>query len=149
MLTLKPRNEYDRSNYNLGHGQRCGIFKSIICTPTLLFWYIELERQHISICVDHVYPIEGEIKDTTDTCRCALLSKLTVCVGYEWGKKMISILPLWTFHLYITTFQYHLYIKYIVLRYSRAYGYYNGFLDRGLLLTRKLLKQGFPVVKFD
>ena len=86
-LTLKPRNEHDRSNYNLGHGWWCGIFKSIICTPTVLFWYRELERQHISICVDHVYSFEREIKDTTDTCRCALLSKLTVWVGYERGKK--------------------------------------------------------------
>ena len=34
-----------------------------------------------------------------------------------------------------------------LLRYSRACGFYQEFLDRGLLLTRKLLKQGFLLVK--
>jgi hypothetical protein len=33
------------------------------------------------------------------------------------------------------------------LRYSRACGSYQDFLDRGLLLTRKLLNQGFNLVK--
>jgi hypothetical protein len=33
------------------------------------------------------------------------------------------------------------------LRYSRACGSYQDFLDRGLLLTRKLLNQGFLLVK--
>jgi hypothetical protein len=32
-------------------------------------------------------------------------------------------------------------------RYSRACGYYQDFLDRGLLLTRKLLNQGFTLLK--
>jgi hypothetical protein len=43
---------------------------SLICTPTLLFCYLELERQHIfkfGDLVDQVYPIELEIRDTTDT----------------------------------------------------------------------------------
>ena len=34
-----------------------------------------------------------------------------------------------------------------LIRYSRACGYYQDFLDRGLLLTRKLLNQGFLLVK--
>ena len=33
------------------------------------------------------------------------------------------------------------------IRYSRARGSYQDFLDRGLLLTRKLLNQGFLLVK--
>jgi hypothetical protein len=53
---------------------------------------------------------------------------------------MISIFPLWTFHLYVTTFRQHLYIKYISLSwYSRACGSYQDFLNRGVVLTRKLL----------
>jgi hypothetical protein len=32
-------------------------------------------------------------------------------------------------------------------RYNRACGSYQDFLDKGLLLTRKLLNQGFPLVK--
>jgi hypothetical protein len=34
-----------------------------------------------------------------------------------------------------------------LIRYSRAYGYYQDFPDRGLLLSRKLLNQGVLLVK--
>jgi hypothetical protein len=34
-----------------------------------------------------------------------------------------------------------------LMRYSRAYGSYHDFFDRELLLTRKLLNQGFLVIK--
>jgi hypothetical protein len=34
-----------------------------------------------------------------------------------------------------------------LIRYSRARGYYKDFLDRGLLLTRQLLNQGFLLIK--
>ena len=34
-----------------------------------------------------------------------------------------------------------------MIRYSRACGFYQDFFDRGLLLTRKLLNQGFLLVK--
>ena len=50
--------------------------------------------------------------------------------------------PLWTFHLYVATLlaspAYGVYISQLI-RYSRACGSYQEFLDRGLLLTRKLL----------
>ena len=60
---------------------------------------------------------------------------------------MISICPLWTFHLYVTTFQQHLWMEYIALwnelmRFSRACGSYHDLRDRGLPLTRKLLTKG-------
>ena len=56
--------------------------------------------------------------------------------------------PLSTFHLYVATFQ-HLHMEYISLLkpYSRACGSYQDYLDRGLLHTRKLLNQGFLLVK--
>jgi hypothetical protein len=38
------------------------------------------------------------------------------------------------------------YISHLI-RYSRACGFYQDFLDKGLLLTRKLLNQGFLLVK--
>ena len=62
--------------------------------------------------------------------------------------EMISIFPLWTFHLYVATFQQHLHMEYIsqLFWYSRVCGSYHDFLDRGLLLTRKLLNQGFLMV---
>jgi hypothetical protein len=64
---------------------------------------------------------------------------------------MISIFPLWTLHLYVATFQQHLHMEYIFLscrliRYSRACGSYQDFLDRGLLLTKKLPNQEFLLV---
>jgi hypothetical protein len=34
-----------------------------------------------------------------------------------------------------------------LIRYSKACGSYQDFLERGLLLTRKLLNQGFLIVK--
>ena len=41
---------------------------------------------------------------------------------------------------------YGVYISQLI-RYSRGYGSYQDFLDKGLLLTRKLLNQGFLLVK--
>jgi hypothetical protein len=41
---------------------------------------------------------------------------------------------------------YEVYISQLI-RYSRACGSYQDFLDRGLLLAKKLLKQGFLLVK--
>jgi len=41
---------------------------------------------------------------------------------------------------------YGVYISQLI-RYSRACESYHAFLDRGLLLTRKLLNQGLPLVK--
>jgi hypothetical protein len=52
-------------------------------------------------------------------------------ISREWGK------------------DWEVYMKYIsqMIRYSRACGSYQDFLDIGLLLTRKLLNQGFLLVK--
>ena len=54
-------------------------------------------------------------------------------------KEMISIFPLWNFHLYVATFQqqpaYGVYISQMI-RYSRVCGSYQDFIDRGLLLTK-------------
>jgi hypothetical protein len=60
-------------------------------------------------------------------------------------KKMLSIFPLWTFHLYVATFQYHLHMGNTYLSWSDNPELV--FLDKGLQLTRKLLEQGFLVVK--
>ena len=57
-----------------------------------------------------------------------------------------------TFHFYVATFQQRLHTDYLILlsqliRYSRACIFYHYFLDRWLLLSRKLLKQEFQMVK--
>ena len=64
-------------------------------------------------------------------------------------KEIISIFLLWTLHSYVSTFQQHLHMEYNsqLIRYSRACGSYQDFLDRGLLLRRKLLNQWFLLVK--
>ena len=62
----------------------------------------------------------------------------------------------WNFpctHVYnVATFQHHLHMEYIyssqLIRYSRACSSYQDFLDRGLLLTRKLLNQWLTVMEY-
>ena len=59
-------------------------------------------------------------------------------------KLMISIFPSWTFHSYVATFQQHLHMAYKSLR---ACASYQDSLDRGLLITWKILNQGFLLVQ--
>jgi hypothetical protein len=58
--------------------------------------------------------------------------------------------PLWTFHSYVENIPsapaHGVRISQLIW-YSRACASYQDFLDRGLLLTRKLLNQGFLLVK--
>jgi hypothetical protein len=60
---------------------------------------------------------------------------------------MISIFPLWTFHLYVAAFQKQLHMEYISLSWYDIPELVVPILDRGLLLTRKLLNQGFHLLK--
>ena len=52
------------------------------------------------------------------------------------------------FNPYPAALAYEVYISQLI-RYSRTCGSYQDYLDRGLLLTRKLLKQGFLLVKLN
>ena len=65
--------------------------------------------------VDRIYPIELEIKDTKDTDRSASYLDLHLEIDSEGrlrtAKVIISILPLWTSHSYVATFQQHLYME--------------------------------------
>ena len=104
--------------------------------------------------LDQIYPIEVEIKHTTDTARSASYLDLHLQSDSEFRnfpiKEMISIFPLWTFHLYVATFQQHLYMECISFSWFdilELCGSYQNFLDRGLLLTRELLNQWFLLVK--
>jgi hypothetical protein len=77
--------------------------------------------------------------------------------NWQWGmvknetlrqKRWFQFSHCWTFLLYVAAFQQHLHMEYISLSwYSRACGFYQDFLDRELLLIRKLLNQGFLLVK--
>ena len=103
--------------------------------------------------------IEFEIKDTTDTdtCRSASYLDLHLEIDSEvrlrtklYDKKDDFNFPIVTFHFICINIPaapaYGVYISQLI-QYSRACGSYQDFLDRGLLLTRKLLNQGFLLVK--
>ena len=100
--------------------------------------------------VDRIYPIELEIKDTTDTVRSASYPALNLEFNSAgrlrtklYDKRDDFNFPIVNFHLYVAIFQQYLHMAYIyisqLIRYSRACDSYQDFLDRGLLLTRKLL----------
>ena len=61
--------------------------------------------------------------------------------------QIISIFPLWTFYLYVSTFQQYLHMKYTyqLIRYVRACFTCANALDRGLLVTIKWMKKWFLV----
>ena len=106
---------------------------------------------------DFVDPIELEIKDTTDTTKSA--SSLDLHFEIASACRLRTKLDdKWNyFNFPIVNFPslcsnipeapaYGVYISKLI-RYSRACGSYQDFLDRGWQLTRKLLNQGFFLVK--
>jgi hypothetical protein len=107
--------------------------------------------------VDRIYPIELEIKDTTDADRSASYLDLHLEIDSEgrlrtklYDKRDHFNFPIVYFPFICSNIPaaptYGVYLSQRI-RYSRACGSYQDFLDRGLLLTRKLLNQGFPLVK--
>jgi hypothetical protein len=109
--------------------------------------------------VVRIYSIELEIKDTTDTDKSASYLDLLLEIDSEgqlrtklYDKRddfnfaivnfpfMCSNIP--------TALAYWVYISQMI-RYPRGCSSYQDFLDRGLLLTRKLLIQGFLLVKLN
>ena len=107
--------------------------------------------------VDRTYPIELEIKDTTDTDRSALYLVLHLEIDSEgrlrtklYDKRDDFNFPILNFPFICSNIPaapaYEVYISQLI-RHSRACGSYQDFLDIGLLLTRKLLNHGFALVK--
>ena len=107
--------------------------------------------------VDRIYPIELEIKDTTNTERSASYLVLHIEIDSEgrlrtklYDKRDDFNVPIVNFPFKCSNIPsapaYGVYISQLI-RYSRACGSYQDFLDRGLLLTRKLLNEGFLLVK--
>jgi hypothetical protein len=109
--------------------------------------------------VDRIYPIELEIKDTTDTSRSALYLDLHLEIHSAgplrtklYNKRDDFNFPI-VYYPFIrrnipAATAYGVYISQLI-RYSRACDsyQYHDFLDRGLLFTRKQMKQGFLVFK--
>ena len=118
---------------------------------------LSLNDSKISDFVDHIYPIELEVKDTTDTDRSASYLDIHLEIDSEgrlrsklYDKRDYFNFPIVNFPFICSNSPaapaYGVYISQL-LRYSRACGSYQEILDRGLLLTRKLLNQGFLLVK--
>ena len=113
----------------------------------------ELFLVDLKHCI-RIYPIDLEIKDTTDIasyldlqleidCESRLRRKL-------YDKKDNFNFPIVNFPIICspipTAPAYGVYISRLIL-YSRACGSYSEFFDRGFLPTRKLLNQGFLLAK--
>jgi hypothetical protein len=118
---------------------------------------LSLNNSRICDFVDRIYLIEVEIKDTTDTDRSASYLDLHLKIDSEgrlrtklYDKRDDFNFPIVTFSFICSNIQvapaYWVCISQLI-RYSRACGCYQDFIDRGLLLTRKLLNQGFLLVK--
>ena len=139
--------------------------KKLVRSFNFTFRYIDdvlsLNNSRFGDCVGRIYPIELEIKDTTDTDRSASCVDLYLEIDSEcrlrtkhYNKRddfnfsivnfpficsNIPAAPAYGIYIYIYIYQ--------MIRYARACGSYQDFIDRGLLLTRKLLNKGFLLVK--
>ena len=135
--------------------------KKLVRSFTFTFRYIEdvlsLNNSRLGYFVDCIYPIEFEIKDITDTDRSASYLDLHLEIGSEGrlrttpdDKRDYFNFPIVNFPFICSNIPaapgYGVYISQLI-QYSRACGSYQDFLDRGLLLIRKLLIQGFLLVK--
>ena len=103
----------------------------------------------LSDFVDHIYPIELEVKDITDTDRSASYLDIHLEIDSEgrirtklYDKRDYFNLPIVNFPFICSNIPaapaYGVYISQLI-RYSRACGSYHDFLDIWLLLTRKVL----------
>ena len=118
---------------------------------------LSLNNSRFGDFVDRIYPIELEIKDTTDTDTSASYIDLHIEIDSEgrlrtnlYDKRDDFNFPIVNFPFLCSNIPavpaYGVYISQLI-RYFRVCGSYQDFLDRGLLLTRKLLNQGFLLVK--
>jgi hypothetical protein len=129
-----------------------GLFESNCNTILNLPLPLSISKFNISFggFVDRIYPIELEIKDTTDTYRSASYLDLHLEIDSEGRLRTKQYDKRDDFNFPIVNFPaapaYGIYISEL-LRYSRACGSYQDFPDRGLLLTRKLLNHVFLLGK--
>jgi hypothetical protein len=135
--------------------------KKLARSFNLTFRYIDdvfsLNNSRFCDFVDHIYPIELKIKDTTDTDMSVSYLYLHLEIDSDgrlrtklYDKRDDFNFPIVNFPFICSNIPaapaYGVYISQLI-RYSRACGSYQDFLDRGLLLIRKLLNQWFLLVK--
>jgi len=120
---------------------------------------LSLNNYRLCDFVDRIYPIELEIKNTTDTDRSASHLDIHLEIDSEGQLRTKLYAKRDDFNFHIVNFPficsnipaapaYGAYISELI-RYSRACGSYQDFLERGLLLTRKLLNEGLLLVKLN
>jgi hypothetical protein len=118
---------------------------------------ISLTNARFGEFVDRIFPIDFEIKGTTDTDISVSYLNLHLEIGNEGRLRTKLYEKRSDFNFHIVNFPficsnisaaaaYGVYISQLI-RYSRACGSYEDFLDRWLLLTKKLLNQGFLLVQ--
>ena len=116
--------------------------KKLVRSFNFTFRYIDdvlsLNNSWFGDFVERIYPIELEIKDTTEG---RLRTK-------PYDKRDDFNFPILNLPFMCNIPESPAYGVYIsqLIRYSRARGSYQDFPARGLLLTRKLLNQGFLLV---
>ena len=134
-----------------------GLARSFHFTFRYINDVLSLNNSRLGDFVDRIYPIELEIKDITDTDRSASYLDLHLEIDSEGRLRTTLYDKRDDFNFPIVSFPFicsnipaaPAYVVYIsqMIRYSRACGSSQDYLDRGLLLTRKLLNQGFLFVK--
>jgi hypothetical protein len=118
---------------------------------------LSLNNSRFGDSVDRKYPIELEIKDSTDTDRSASYLDIHLEIDSEewvrtklYDKRDDFNFPILSFPFICSNISAApangVCISQLI-RYSRACGSYQDVLDRGLLLPRKLLNQVFLLVK--
>ena len=118
---------------------------------------LSLNNPKFSDFVDRIYPYELEIKDTTDTTKSASYLDLYLEIDNDgrlktklYDKRDDFCFPIVNFPFLCSNIPaaptYGVFISQLI-RYSRACISYQDFLERGSLLTTKLLNQGFLMVK--
>jgi hypothetical protein len=116
--------------------------KKLVRSFNFTFRYIDdvlsLNNSRFGDFVERIYTIEFEIKDTTEG---RLRTK-------PYDKRDDFNFPILNLPFMCNIPESPAYGVYLsqLIRYSRARGSYQDFPDRGLLLTRKLLNQGFLLV---
>jgi hypothetical protein len=128
-----------------------------LISRSLLDDVLSLNNSRFGDFGDRIYPIELEIKDTTYTDSSDSYLDLHLEMDSEGRKRTKLYDKRNDFNFFIANFPficsniptapaYGVYISQLI-RYPRACGSYQDFLDRELLLTMKLLNQGFLLVK--
>ena len=127
--------------------------RSFDFTFCYIYDVLSLNNSRFGDFADRIYPIELDIKDTTDTDRCASYLDIHLEIDSDgWLRtKLYDKRDYFNFPIVNLLFicsnipaapAYAVDISQLI-EYSSGCGSYQDFLDRGLLLTRKLLNQRF------